>query len=164
LHLLSFFPLPVKMPRKRLTLEGAQRLLELSSKATQPRLWNGKRKIKSGRILNISHTVLATVQKVDKQAWKQIVSEDVVKFIEDAKLNTGERKQCLQNPNRYLSYPANVPTALRKQVYLYETLYRFLYLSDPLIVLPSTSSSGGRQICRPNTPLSKCLYGSTSST
>lgn len=109
------------LPRLR-AFEGAQKIFK-AGKTSTPRLWNGKRRIKSGRLRYVPVEVLATLQTVDREAWKKTVSEDVVKFIEDAKLKSAERAQCLANPNRYFSYPANVPSALRKQVYLYETLH-----------------------------------------
>lgn len=65
---------------------------------------------------------LAIVQNDrDSQAWKKLVSEDVVKFIEDAKLSPSERRRCVANPNAFFAYPNNVPNALRKQVYLYDS-------------------------------------------
>jgi hypothetical protein len=110
-------------------LTAATEAIVTNAKPILPRLWNAKRRIKSGRILDMKgalapkHIELAVLQKdKDSQAWKKLVSEDVVKFIEDAKLPMKERRACLANPNAYFAYPINVPDALRKQVYLYETL------------------------------------------
>ena len=123
-----------KMPRHRTTVSKAlkvgipaftQAILK-NAKPTLPRLWNAKRRIKSGRILAVKgeradkNRGLAIVQNDrDSQAWKKLVSEDVVKFIEDAKLSPSERRRCVANPNAFFAYPNNVPNALRKQVYLY---------------------------------------------
>lgn len=139
-----FIIVAVKMPRKRLITPKAFKNAGLTAaeavlaraKPDLPRLWNAKRRIKSGRILAMKGELatkdreLSVVQSDNRsQAWKQLVSEDVVKFIEDAKLPLSERRKCVANPNAYFAYPNNVPNALRKQVYLYETLpyIRLLY-------------------------------------
>ena len=117
------------MPRKAPVLTVAAALA--IAKPTTPRLWNAKRRIKSGKLLNLNPHALRIVQNDDSEAWKKLVSEDVVKFIEDAKLSPFERRRCVKDPNRYFSFPGNVPNALRKQVYLYETVP---YICQPVFL------------------------------
>ena len=108
--------------------EVAQAILK-TAKPVLPRLWNAKRRIKSGRILAMKGDPSSKSRELDivhkdrdSQAWKKLVSEDVVKFIEDAKLSPSEQRRCVANPNAFFAYPNNVPNALRKQVYLYDCL------------------------------------------
>ena len=100
----------------------------------------------------------------DSQAWKKLVSEDVVKFIEDAKLSPSEQRRCVANPNAFFAYPNNVPNALRKQVYLYDCLMHFDYaFADYPTVPTSRSPLSEPHICRLNMLHSKFHSGLTSS-
>lgn len=158
-------------------LTAAAHRVVAQGKPVLPRLWNAKRRIKTGRILDPERTLKENGRRVpgnvalnvvlqdrDSQAWKRLVSEDVVKFIEDAKLPPEARNNCLANPTAFFAYPNNVPEALRKQVYLYERIPCFLCsVADTFKVRNFQSLSHDPLLCRPNTLHLASLCGSTSS-
>ena len=89
------------------------------------RLWNAhrrvflKRQLPSAEILRLEN---------ETNGWRQILSEDVVKFIDDLDLDglagSPEEREArirtiTRNPAQFFSRPKNVPLEMRKQVYLY---------------------------------------------
>jgi hypothetical protein len=89
------------------------------------RLWNAHRRVFLKRQLPAEE-----IHRLEKtiNGWRQILSDDVVKFIDDLDLenlagSAEEReariKTITRNPAEFFSRPRNVPLEMRKQVYLY---------------------------------------------
>lgn len=151
----------------------------------KPRLWNAKRRVESSRGLNPKR--LDEYKKdPERYTWRDHVSPDVAEFIDKANLLPDQRLKCLRSPSRFFAYPANVPTELRKQVYLCVSrtfsLRAFCLFCWSLIRLTArlrpTSADHGKMhpaptsrslwyehpTCRPNTQPSGFPSGSTNLT
>lgn len=88
----------------------------IDAKTPAPRLWNAHRRIKTSKTLA---GIYAKPEELKQsKAWQEFVTPDVAEYAEKADLTPEARYLLLKDPNRYFSYPANVPTELRKQVYL----------------------------------------------
>jgi hypothetical protein len=88
------------------------------------RIWNAHRQVFLRRPLPTESIVSL---KRQPNGWRKILSEDVVKFVDDLEaygLAGSEEEQrkrielLIRNPIVYFSQPKNVPIELRKQIYL----------------------------------------------
>lgn len=89
------------------------------------RLWNAHQRVILKRKLPLQR-LLRLEKKID--GWRQILSEDVIKYIDDLDMenlagSAEERNTRIttitRNPAMFFSRPKNVPLEMRKQVYLY---------------------------------------------
>jgi hypothetical protein len=101
------------------------------------RLWNAHRRVLHKRVL--PHNEILRV-KNEPDGWRQLLAEDVVKFVDDLKENNlagskeTERRRIkliLRDPAKFFCRPIHVPPELRKQIYLYASLFAFCLLHVP---------------------------------
>ena len=103
-----------------------------------PRLWNAHKRIKTGQVkplagrlhglrpgMQEATTKGMEVEQNQKQVpeeddrWREVVTPDIVEFIDKAKVSPEDLYRILRNPHQFFSRPRNVPVEFRKQVYLY---------------------------------------------
>ena len=95
------------------------------------RLWNAHRRVFYKKPIPYLH--LLALEK-SPNGWRKILTEDVVKFVDDLEeknLAGSQDEQrhrimlMLQDTPRFFSRPKNVPIELRKQIYLYDSHLAF---------------------------------------
>lgn len=126
-----------------------------------PRLWNAHQRIKTGRTQCLPEWPPKKLEENDK--WREVVTPDIVEYIDKAKPSTQDRYEILRNPHKYFSRPRNVPAEFRKQVYLYESRapnHLLDLIANRHVVPISKLHSIVLLTFRQNTPLLRCLYGS----
>lgn len=130
----------------KLTARFPKRDLRKGERQGGPRLFNGKRLIKTSqsalwRNEELSSQLKKTLASTnDDGIWRKYVSEDVAEFVDDmeaqgTKLLPEEQYALITNPVKYFSRPQNVPGILRKQVYFPDFQIHLLNRSaDPFYV------------------------------
>jgi len=83
-----------------------------------PRLWNAHKRIKTGKTQPLPGRLPQKLEEDEK--WREIVTPDIVEYIDKAKPSLEDCHQILRNSHKFFSRPRNVPVEFRQQVYLYD--------------------------------------------